>query len=510
MIQLENLWEDLVLSKSNLKRLVKAYNAGLVPELPYFIVGQTHLKNAVTKRLEKLDEQNFDRLILTSNYGNGKTNLLKYLKLYFKNNSNIKNFDIHFEYITADIDLVNISSMLLDVLNNRHYEQLIEAIQNFDENEVDELYEDFEDIPQYIKQLFQNKNNDKKLDELVQMGTGHLYYKSYFHNYKIKPFTEHAMTQILALFLNLLYENNKLFIFAIDEIEKLYDKSKTRLRNFLTSYRELIDISNKVNGHLLLTAMTAGDQQAREILDENPAFRSRIDKDRIEISPINEDDIEELVNKIISLLENNNISVNTTSAKVVSRVKSARQSGLIEETNRALLQEIMEILQNNEDYESIENIIDQFALKEYVKEKESQLELEDLFKSIYVNIFTPLTTFITSTYDNIEVNKQNRRLLTSNKDIYFFFKNTSLENQIINCKKSIQNGKEITLLIPNQMDFSIEENFGDDDQTTDKIDLVRYNPKQLFTLLELYLDSDYFEQEDEVLKALMKFFDGVL
>ncbi|XPV69084.1 MAG: BREX system ATP-binding domain-containing protein [Halarcobacter sp.] len=509
-MKLNNLWKDLPISKLNSKRIVKAYNAGLVPELPYFIVGQHNVKNEVEKRLERLDEQNFDRLILTSNYGNGKTNLFKYLKLYFKTHSNANNFNINFEYITADIDLPNISSMLLNVLDDRHYEKIIEAIENFDETETDILYEQFEDIPKYIKQIFKYKNSKQKLNELVQMGTGRLYYKSYFNNYNLKPFTNHALTQILALFLNLLYENQELFIFAIDEIEKIYDKSKTRLRNFLTSYRELIDISNKIDGHLLLTAMTAGDKQADNILNENPAFRSRIDKDRIEIKPINESNIEELVRKIISLLENNEIPINTTAEKVTSRVKSARQAGLIEETNRALVQEIMEILQNNEDYESIEKIITNFEIEEYVEEKESQLEFDDLFKNMYANIFAPLTAYITSTYENIEVNKQNRRLISKDKDIYLFFENTSFENQINNCKKSIQNGKDVTLLIPKEIDFSLTDNFGNDNKITDKIELITYNPKKLFTLLELYIDSDYFEIEEEISKVLLKFFDGVL
>ena len=82
--------------------------------------------------------------------------------------------------------------------------------------------------------------------------------------------------------------------------------------------------------------------------------------------------------------------------------------------------------------------------------------------------------------------------------------------KINNCKKSIQNGKNVTLLIPKEIDFSITDNFGNDNKITDKIELITYNPKKLFTLLELYIDSDYFEIEEEISKVLLKFFDGVL
>lgn len=507
---LNNLWKDLEPSKANLKRIAKAYKAGLVPELPYFIVGQDNVKREVKKRLEKLDEQNFDRLILTSNYGNGKTNLFKYLKLFFKKNPSVEDFDIYFEYITADIDLPNISLMLLNILDDRHYETLIESIKEFDEDGIDVLCEEFENIQKYIKLIFKYKNNDQKLNELVQMGTGRLYYKSYFNSYNLKPFTDHSLTEILALFLNLLYEYNKLFIFAVDEIEKIYEKSKTRLRNFLTSYRELIDISNKIDGHLLLTAMTAGDKQADEILNENPAFRSRIDKDRVEIKPISESKIEELVNKTISLFKDIGVSITMNPSDVLSRVKNAREVGLIEETNRALIQEITYVLQDKDDYKSLSKIIEEFELEELVKEKEEQLKFENLYDKVSTNIFTPLSTFTMSINDSIEINKQNRKVIVEDKDIYLFFENTILDNQLENSRKSILEDKNVILLIPDTMDFSIEDKIGSEEEiNTDKLILRRYNPEKLFTLLELYDDSDYFEDEDKIVNALLKFFTGV-
>ena len=63
-----NLWSDLTPPKNNLTKIIKDYRAGLVPELPYFIVGQEGVKVKVREKLEALDSGYFDRLMLTSNY----------------------------------------------------------------------------------------------------------------------------------------------------------------------------------------------------------------------------------------------------------------------------------------------------------------------------------------------------------------------------------------------------------------------------------------------------------
>lgn len=83
--------------------------------------------------------------------------------------------------------------------------------------------------------------------------------------------------------MKVLSKKEKHIVFALDELEKIYEKSKVRFRTFLTSYRELIDKSGEIPGHYLLTAIVSSAINIDAILLENPAFYSRIKKDMIEV-----------------------------------------------------------------------------------------------------------------------------------------------------------------------------------------------------------------------------------
>ena len=79
MKNLEGLWSKLNVSSDNIKAIQRDWSEGKVPELPYEIIGQTALKNHIARKLSEIDGQRMTSTILKANYGDGKTNTLKYL-----------------------------------------------------------------------------------------------------------------------------------------------------------------------------------------------------------------------------------------------------------------------------------------------------------------------------------------------------------------------------------------------------------------------------------------------
>ena len=80
----ERLWDILEIDPNKKELILKDLREGITPELPYFVVGQENVKNKITEYLEQIDSNYFNRSLLISDYGNGKTNILKYLQLYFQ------------------------------------------------------------------------------------------------------------------------------------------------------------------------------------------------------------------------------------------------------------------------------------------------------------------------------------------------------------------------------------------------------------------------------------------
>ncbi len=194
-----------------------------------------------------------------ADYGNGKTNLMKYLDLYLKT---YKNNSVYFSYFRADIEVPDIFLNLLKVIQTRYLNPLINSILKLrTSNDIDEFYEgncyafdnNFADIKEYTKTLFDRERTEDEVRELIFLGSGRLYTKRDFGKFKLQQLTDYNRREILALFLNILSANNIYIIFAIDELEKIQEKSKARFRNFLTTFRELIDLSGNINGITLLT-----------------------------------------------------------------------------------------------------------------------------------------------------------------------------------------------------------------------------------------------------------------
>ena len=152
----------------------------------------------------------------------------------------------------------------------------------------------------YTEKLFEKGQDDDTVRNLVYLGTGRLYSIGAFQKYGLAKLTDFNRREVFVLFLNILAEIGYRVVFAVDELEKIHDKSTRRMAYFFNSYRELYDLFNKIKGHYLIATMT----QAVEIPKLSQPLWGRIEKDVVEVSKISrKDDLSELVKLIAELLQ---------------------------------------------------------------------------------------------------------------------------------------------------------------------------------------------------------------
>ena len=254
-MNIEGIWNKIKPIESTVEQLKRDLREGKVPELPYFIVGMNEAKSKVRSYIQNIDVS-FQTCLITANYGNGKTNMLKYLKLFFD-----KHPEINVVFLRVDADQYDLILFLLKIIQDNFLQELkcsIRKIKNGNYS-ISDLAHSFQDgfaaIKEYTTILFK-ENDEDKLTRLIYLGTGRLYTKNSFNEFSLEQLTNFNRREILVLFLNILSANKKYIIFGIDEAEKIQEKSKARFGYFLTSYRELYDLSSLIKGHLLITCFT--------------------------------------------------------------------------------------------------------------------------------------------------------------------------------------------------------------------------------------------------------------
>ncbi|MBF02414.1 MAG: hypothetical protein CMP76_03870 [Flavobacterium sp.] len=285
------LWDKISQNPSD--SFIADVKEGKVPELPYFIVDQDDAKSKIKAKIDTIKDERFQTSIVTANYGNGKTNILKYLSLYYRQNENIKVL-----YYRADADNYDIILNLLKIVEDNYTNYIIESVkklvdEDFDYASLANNYNDnFSAIEEYTKKLF-SYNDVNEIRNVFYLGTGRLNSKRYFDKHDLRQLKDYERREILVLFLNLLSQTGRYIIFCIDEVEKIREKSKARFSHFLTSLRELIDLSNKVKGHYLILALTDG-VDSNLIQSTNEPLYQRIGQHIIAISPITEKRIKKI------------------------------------------------------------------------------------------------------------------------------------------------------------------------------------------------------------------------
>ena len=82
-MEITQLWTPLNPIEENKEIIRQDLERGLAPNLPYFIVGLEDVKTALNKAISSID-RSFSYALVWGQYGNGKSNLMKYLKYYFE------------------------------------------------------------------------------------------------------------------------------------------------------------------------------------------------------------------------------------------------------------------------------------------------------------------------------------------------------------------------------------------------------------------------------------------
>lgn len=490
---LENLWDNLAPRSATLSQLKKDYERGIAPELPYFIVGQDSAKEDIGKYLQAIDDGYFSRALLFADYGDGKTNLLKYLKLYFEN-KNIPN--IHYIYQRADIDRYDIFLNLLKLVEDELLDILKDSILELDINNesdkefIDSQVKSYRIIADFIKRITTaSGNNSESIKDLIFMGTGRYYTKNYYSKYELPPLDTFSRREIFIFFMNILAHKGKYVIFALDELEKIYEKSKIRFRSFLTSYRELIDFSGQIKGHFLITALASSAANIDGVLSENPAFSGRIKKDMIPVKFLTKSEEKEtLINNILSLLDIKNIPIK----EIVAKLEMQYKKGAIK-SNRQLFIDIFNELKKRDSkpvFVSLEDKLEELEINNEFDNLYRELENEGVLSKIEARFFDPLQYYLE--YKGYEINTENLLKKTnifypnnSNKVYYFILNdNADVEIEISKIRSHSQDDKIITVFVPETIDLKYE------DFENDNVNLIIYDPKKFLTLLIMFEEID--------------------
>jgi hypothetical protein len=484
---INNLWEELSQPSQSLSAFKKDVAEGKVPELPYYIVGQKELKIKIAQKISEIDGERMTTNMIVASYGNGKTNLLKYLQLFF--NTVHKEHNISVNYSRADIERTDIILFLLKILQDNHLDVLIQAVKEIRRDAtiiptlVNNFQNNFAEIQDYTTKLFDANNNDETLLEILHLGTGRLYNKRYFDKYDIEQLKDFNRREILVLFLNLISYKEIYIIFAIDEIEKIREKSGIRFNHFLTSYRELVDLFNQIKGHFLIVAMTYSIGSS--VIDEaNPALYTRIKNDIVPIEVISKkDDVIALISYLSELfgkIEN--------PQEIYSQLRKGDRS-----SNRILIQEISKYLHREIVDKSLIELLDDNELRLLYDTTKEKLNKDEAFKNLHRKFFDPLEYYIESVGINSNgLNKQERVLIDEVVDVvHYFIFNSYLEdfsNEKIKVNRLLTEnlGKQIIIYAPETLGLT---NSLINDYDDSRIKIIDYIPEELFVLLEMYREN---------------------
>lgn len=153
-MDISNLWEKLEPKPYNLEAIRLDLKAGLVPNLPYFVIGNEELKKKLSDNISAIDSQ-FSFSYIVANYGNGKTNILRYLEYFF--NEVFKERNVKVAYWRADVDKYDLIIFLLYIIQVQFNESLRNALIQMSSEEIDKAafsYKDsFVSLKEYVSEM---------------------------------------------------------------------------------------------------------------------------------------------------------------------------------------------------------------------------------------------------------------------------------------------------------------------------------------------------------------------
>jgi len=488
-MDITQLWTPLNPIEQNKEIIRQDLERGLAPNLPYFIVGLQDVKTTLGTALSTIDSH-FSYALIWGQYGNGKSNLMKYLKYFF---TQYPDFNTKVAIWRADVDRYDIITFLLYIIQNEFAADLLESLKKVvTDGKTKELCDNysgsFAAVQAFAEKIEEKKDSDEDLQTLISLGTGKLYDSNSFKKFDLTKLTDYNRREVLVFFLNALAYAKHYIVFCVDELEKIQEKSRARFQNLLTTFRELIDLSSSINGHMILAAVTESVSGEHSFESYNPAFERRIKNYMLQVKAIREvDDIKEMAKELVRVLGNDyQLDSYDDVANAVYKKKLPHTSDVV----RALFAQ----LAKQADKKTWKDLLEDSKMKDAFNQKRQSLEDSGMLQRINQKLFAPLKDYlniISISDSNYEVKGQMLQCVysTATNRCYVFLFTDDIEANTNRLKNIIKEYSKADLYVFKPKELDINMDMLKKEGLVSVKDLIPYDPVDLMALLELYMDN---------------------
>lgn len=488
-MDITQLWTPLNPIEENKEIIRQDLERGLAPNLPYFIVGLQDVKTTLGTALSTIDSH-FSYALIWGQYGNGKSNLMKYLKYFF---TQYPDFNTKVAIWRADVDRYDIITFLLYIIQNEFAADLLESLKKVvTDGKTKELCDNysgsFAAVQAFAEKIEEKKDSDEDLQTLISLGTGKLYDSNSFKKFDLTKLTDYNRREVLVFFLNALAYAKHYIVFCVDELEKIQEKSRARFQNLLTTFRELIDLSSSINGHMILAAVTESVSGEHSFESYNPAFERRIKNYMLQVKAIREvDDIKEMAKELVRVLGNDyQLDSYDDVANAVYKKKLPHTSDVV----RALFAQ----LAKQADKKTWKDLLEDSKMTDAFNQKRQSLEDSGLLQRINQKLFAPLKDYlniISISDSDYEVKGQMLQCVysTATNRCYVFLFTDDIEANTNRLKNVIKEYSKADLYVFKPKELDINMDMLKKEGLVSVKDLIPYDPVDLMALLELYMDN---------------------
>ena len=488
-MDITQLWTPLNPIEENKEIIRQDLERGLAPNLPYFIVGLQDVKTTLGTALSTIDSH-FSYALIWGQYGNGKSNLMKYLKYFF---TQYPDFNTKVAIWRADVDRYDIITFLLYIIQNEFAADLLESLKKVvTDGKTKELCDNysgsFAAVQAFAEKIEDKKDSDEDLHTLISLGTGKLYDSNSFKKFDLTKLTDYNRREVLVFFLNALAYAKHYIVFCVDELEKIQEKSRARFQNLLTTFRELIDLSSSINGHMIFAAVTESVSGEHSFESYNPAFERRIKNYMFQVKAIREvDDIKEMAKELVRVLGNDyQLDSYDDVANAVYKKKLPHTSDVV----RALFAQ----LAKQADKKTWKDLLEDSKMMDAFNQKRQSLEDSGMLQRINQKLFAPLKDYlniISISDSDYEVKGQMLQCVysTATNRCYVFLFTDDIEANTNRLKNVIKEYSKADLYVFKPKELDINMDMLKKEGLVSVKDLIPYDPVDLMALLELYMDN---------------------
>ena len=488
-MDITQLWTPLNPIEENKEIIRQDLERGLAPNLPYFIVGLQDVKTTLGTALSTIDSH-FSYTLIWGQYGNGKSNLMKYLKYCF---TQYPDFNTKVAIWRADVDRYDIITFLLYIIQNEFAADLLESLKKVvTDGKTKELCDNysgsFAAVQAFAEKIEEKKDSDEDLQTLISLGTGKLYDSNSFKKFDLTKLTDYNRREVLVFFLNALAYAKHYIVFCVDELEKIQEKSRARFQNLLTTFRELIDLSSSINGHMILAAVTESVSGEHSFESYNPAFERRIKNYMLQVKAVREvDDIKEMAKELVRVL---GIDYQLDSYDDVANAVYKKKLPHTSDVVRALFAQ----LAKQADKKTWKDLLEDSKMTDAFNQKRQSLEDSGMLQRINQKLFAPLKDYlniISISDSDYEVKGQMLQCVysTATNRCYVFLFTDDIEANTNRLKNVVKEYSKADLYVFKPKELDINMDMLKKEGLVSVKDLIPYDPVDLMALLELYMDN---------------------